>query len=542
MHEAPGQPNRIRAVRTADAKYAIYFDPRGEAAERARDLRPRPRPARGRQPGRRARRRRPRPRRCRAARRAEGAARARARPLRDARRRGLSPARPDASAPILAPVALPPGPKTPATLNIFRFQRRPLDTLLRWQRRYGNVFLVKFPVFGTGVYVAEPEAIRDMFTGDQSDLHAGEANAPLAACSASTPCSSSTGPSTCASASCCCRRSGRAAERDAPDDPRGRRGRGRPLGDRFGIRDARADAPPDVRGHLPGGVRRLRARAIERLRAAMLKVIDTQSLFFVPEAVRRDYGRFSLGGWLGRRLERADALLFEEIARRRREADLEERADVLSLLLRARDEDGEPMTDVELRDELWTMLAPATRRPRPGSPGRSTCCSTTPRCWRGPRGDRGRGRRVPGCRGDRDIADPARDRRCRADPEGAADIAGWELPEGIRVYPGIALITTARTSIPSPNASGPSGSPRRGPSRTPGFRSGRDQALHRRGPGAGRDGRGPAGDLLAGRARGRSPRARAGRLKGITVAPRHGAQVRVTALVREPRPLAAAIA
>ena len=43
------------------------------------------------------------------------------------------------------------------------------------------MFTVKFPVFGTGVYVAEPEAIREMFTGDQSDLHAGEANAPLSA-------------------------------------------------------------------------------------------------------------------------------------------------------------------------------------------------------------------------------------------------------------------------------------------------------------------------------------------------------------------------
>ncbi len=28
MQEAPGQPNRIRAIRTADAKYAYYFDPR----------------------------------------------------------------------------------------------------------------------------------------------------------------------------------------------------------------------------------------------------------------------------------------------------------------------------------------------------------------------------------------------------------------------------------------------------------------------------------------------------------------------------------
>ncbi|HYI36147.1 MAG TPA: cytochrome P450 [Thermoleophilaceae bacterium] len=58
-----------------------------------------------------------------------------------------------------------------------------------------------------------------------------------------------------------------------------------------------------------------------------------------------------------------DELLFEEIARRRTEPDLEEREDVLSMLLCARDEDPpsggqaeEPMTDGELRDELLTLL------------------------------------------------------------------------------------------------------------------------------------------------------------------------------------------
>jgi hypothetical protein len=29
MQDAPGQPNRIRAIRTRDAKYAFYFDPNG---------------------------------------------------------------------------------------------------------------------------------------------------------------------------------------------------------------------------------------------------------------------------------------------------------------------------------------------------------------------------------------------------------------------------------------------------------------------------------------------------------------------------------
>src|SRR5205823_246246 len=51
-----------------------------------------------------------------------------------------------------------------------------------------------------------------------------------------------------------------------------------------------------------------------------------------------------------------DALIYEEIAARRDAADLEDREDVLSLLLQARDEEGEPMSDRELRDELVTLL------------------------------------------------------------------------------------------------------------------------------------------------------------------------------------------
>src|SRR2546423_7892933 len=73
-------------------------------------------------------------------------------------------------------MALPPGPRTPAFLNTARFTRRPLALLREWQSRYGDVFTVRLTGFGTGVYVADPDAIRELFTGDQSDLRAGEAN------------------------------------------------------------------------------------------------------------------------------------------------------------------------------------------------------------------------------------------------------------------------------------------------------------------------------------------------------------------------------
>lgn len=51
-----------------------------------------------------------------------------------------------------------------------------------------------------------------------------------------------------------------------------------------------------------------------------------------------------------------DQALYELIARRRQAGDLEERDDILSMLLLARDEQDRPMTDVEIRDELVTLI------------------------------------------------------------------------------------------------------------------------------------------------------------------------------------------
>jgi cytochrome P450 len=57
-----------------------------------------------------------------------------------------------------------------------------------------------------------------------------------------------------------------------------------------------------------------------------------------------------------RELERVNRPIYEEIADRRHAADLAERDDIMSLLLQATHEDGSPMSDSELRDELLTLL------------------------------------------------------------------------------------------------------------------------------------------------------------------------------------------
>jgi cytochrome P450 len=72
--------------------------------------------------------------------------------------------------------------------------------------------------------------------------------------------------------------------------------------------------------------------------------------------VQKDLGPRSPWGRFIRLRDHVDALLYEEIEQRRRAPDREARGDILSLLLSARDEDGNPLTNGELRDELITLL------------------------------------------------------------------------------------------------------------------------------------------------------------------------------------------
>jgi cytochrome P450 len=72
--------------------------------------------------------------------------------------------------------------------------------------------------------------------------------------------------------------------------------------------------------------------------------------------LRVDLGRWSPWGRFLRARSRVDEILYEEISRRRRQAGDGDGFEIISLLLAARDEDGRPLSDEELRDELVTML------------------------------------------------------------------------------------------------------------------------------------------------------------------------------------------
>jgi cytochrome P450 len=350
-------------------------------------------------------------------------------------------------------VALPPGPRAPASVNTAQFVRRPLDTLLGWQRRYGDYFTVKLLVFGTGVYVADPVEIKAMFTGDQSDLLAGEANKPLSVVLGERSVLVLDGPEHLRQRKLLLPpfqgshvRAFRDVIREVAEAEVGRWR----VGETFAMRERMRTLTFEVICRAVFGV--TEPERVERLRSALMAVIDMGSLFLMPEALRRiPLGR--LGPWerFRRRLAVADALLYEEIARRRTEPDLDERTDVLSLLLRARDEDGEPMSDLELRDELFTMLGAGHETTATGLAFAFELLLHNPETLARLRDEL--------ASGDDAYLDAVGTETLRVRPViDAAErtltrprrIGGYDLPAGIRVYPGIALVHRRPDLYPEP--------------------------------------------------------------------------------------------
>jgi cytochrome P450 len=72
-----------------------------------------------------------------------------------------------------------PGSRAPGVAQLLHYARDPLGFLPDRQRRFGDIFSVRFPYFGRIVYVAEPDLVKALFTGDPAVFHAGEANATV---------------------------------------------------------------------------------------------------------------------------------------------------------------------------------------------------------------------------------------------------------------------------------------------------------------------------------------------------------------------------
>jgi cytochrome P450 len=227
-------------------------------------------------------------------------------------------------------MALPPGPRTPGVVNIVRFGLRPLEMLQRWRARYGEVFTVRMTGFGTGVYVADPDAIRELFTGDQSDLLAGEANSFMEPVLGPHSVLVLDGPKHLRQRKLLLppfQGSRVAAFREVIRDVAAREIASWREGSQLVLRERMRALTFEVICRAVFGV--TQADRVERLRERLVAVIDSSPLFMITPIARVNLGPLSPGGRFAARLRAADEALYEEIALRRAESDLEERSDGL---------------------------------------------------------------------------------------------------------------------------------------------------------------------------------------------------------------------
>jgi cytochrome P450 family 135 len=101
------------------------------------------------------------------------------------------------------------------------------------------------------------------------------------------------------------------------------------------------------------GTRLQRLRGLLRNLLAETSAPATQFLALLSSRVG---GTSRVMGKFEATMKEVDELLYAEIAEHRKREDLEDRDDILSALILARFEDGEEMTDTDLRDQLMTLL------------------------------------------------------------------------------------------------------------------------------------------------------------------------------------------
>jgi cytochrome P450 family 135 len=254
--------------------------------------------------------------------------------------------------------SLPPGPRMPRAMQTAIWARRAQWMLAQCRRRFGDTFRLEIAYEGTWILLSDPEDVRRVFTGDPKVLHAGEANGILRPVLGDHSVLLLDGAPH--------------MEQRKLMLPSFHGERMKRYGDLMAeiaaaeIERWPRDAPYRIRPRMQAVTLEIILRAVfgvaegalleqlrQQLRRMLDMITDPKRLVFLlglgPERIRR-FPPFR------REVDAVDRLIHDVIAERRAGGDLEERVDILSLLLQARHEDGSPMSDRELRDELVTLL------------------------------------------------------------------------------------------------------------------------------------------------------------------------------------------
>jgi cytochrome P450 len=257
-------------------------------------------------------------------------------------------------------MALPPGPRLPRFVQTLAFVFA-APRYFDWaRRRYGDVVRMGTIFDSSFVMVFDPDIVKEVFRGPHAQLRAGEANELLGPVLGSRSVLLLDGdehlrqrklmlPPFHGQRLKTYEETMRRAADEAIDSW--------PVGQPFTVLPAMQSLTLDVIMSTIFGVyeEERRAELKRRVRATIDPISQRFGVVLLVLTGGRLGNRSAMQSFEQRRAE-MDALIYDEIARRRDAPDLEEREDVFSMLLCARDEDGEPMTDQELRDELVTLL------------------------------------------------------------------------------------------------------------------------------------------------------------------------------------------
>ncbi|MDQ3573287.1 MAG: cytochrome P450 [Actinomycetota bacterium] len=256
--------------------------------------------------------------------------------------------------------ALPPRPDLGRFMMSAGFILAPTRFLDACHERCGDYFTLLPANDRVLVVTADPAAVKQVFTGDPALLHAGEANVVLGPILGQRSVLLLDGPEHLRQRKLMLppfhgdrmRKYGAimaaVAEREI---------QGWPRGTRFSVLAGMQAITLDVIMQAVFGVvdPARRERLAKPLRAQLDPLASRGRVLMLALTEGRSGPRSPWGRLAAARAE-ADALIFEEIRARRAAGDAPDRDDIFSLLLAARDEEGEPLTDQELRDELMTLL------------------------------------------------------------------------------------------------------------------------------------------------------------------------------------------
>ncbi len=258
-----------------------------------------------------------------------------------------------------ATTAAPPGPRLPRVLQTLGFILMPARFVDGCRRRYGDIVTFSSLFDSCFVMVFEPELVKQVFRGSPDGLRAGEANAVLGPVVGERSVLLLDGAEHLRQRKLLLPPFHGERMRAYAEVIRGAADRSIdswPVGEPFELLGRMQSLTLDVIMTAVFGVDRgPRQDELKRRIRALLEPIASRA-----GALLLAISGGRLGSGAGQSFQESrrglDELIYQEIAERRAAGDLEQRTDVLSMLLLARHEDGSAMSDRELRDELVTLL------------------------------------------------------------------------------------------------------------------------------------------------------------------------------------------